>query len=658
MKQKVNYWSLAFLFAFLLGSQAVFAQSTLGHIYKGDVQPKRERMPNIINKLLYDEYAPAISPDGKTLVYQSNENGKKWQTFHLWESRRDSTGFWAVPKPIDAINSKAVEGNQIGGPSISYDGSTLFFHAFFDGGKGNNDIYLSVRKKDEKGNWGDWAEPMPLNGTVNTDKDESFPSISSDGARLYYTLGDAANDTVKTNRKGTNCYKLMVSKRQLDGSWSAPEELPAPINKACDKYIRVMPDNQSVFFSSTSAGRGAKGSPKDSDDFDLYWSELQPDNSWSEPVATDMSPFVKSTFYSYQPDMLVSIAPHDEPHVKAYFSAYMGASHEIFTLDVPKQFGPRKTCMFRGIAYDSMENKPLEVTIKQTNNTRTWLSTDYKNDAKSGRFSSVLTEGNKYTFVVTAQGYVDYKFTSDLSKEEMEWACEKVVRMVKKGIKLNVEIVDGTDETVFVDAPLSINDLNGKAQTEIKKSDKGKYNTVIDPGKYKATAGKVEDYEPSTIDVDLSNKKAGETVTVRIKMFNVPNAQFGIVNFRTARPNKLDTKELAAGLEIATEGQANQKERNKTVVDVLDGQVLPFMKDYPSAKIVVRAHTDDRGGDAFNQALSERRAAAVKQYLVSKGVAESRIRVESFGETQPQVPNDSVQNLALNRRVVIEVDKK
>lgn len=62
-------------------------------------------------------------------------------------------------------------------------------------------------------------------------------------------------------------------------------------------------------------------------------------------------------------------------------------------------------------------------------------------------------------------------------------------------------------------------------------------------------------------------------------------------------------------------------------------------------------HTCDLGADAYNLDLSRRRAAAVKQFLVSKGVDGDRIVTTGFGETAPQVPNTSESNRQKNRRV-------
>ncbi len=71
---------------------------------------------------------------------------------------------------------------------------------------------------------------------------------------------------------------------------------------------------------------------------------------------------------------------------------------------------------------------------------------------------------------------------------------------------------------------------------------------------------------------------------------------------------------------------------------------------YPSLKVDVAGHTDWIGTDAYNQALSERRATAVKDYLVRKGIDAGRIRTYAYGESQPVAPNTTAEGRALNRR--------
>ena len=71
--------------------------------------------------------------------------------------------------------------------------------------------------------------------------------------------------------------------------------------------------------------------------------------------------------------------------------------------------------------------------------------------------------------------------------------------------------------------------------------------------------------------------------------------------------------------------------------------------------IIAIGHTDSVGGDAYNQALSVRRAEAVKAYLVSKGIEPNRIYTEGKGKTQPIASNSTDAGRAKNRRTEIEI---
>lgn len=73
------------------------------------------------------------------------------------------------------------------------------------------------------------------------------------------------------------------------------------------------------------------------------------------------------------------------------------------------------------------------------------------------------------------------------------------------------------------------------------------------------------------------------------------------------------------------------------------------------AQVNVGGHTDSSGTDAYNQSLSERRAASVRDYLVSKGIDASRLSTSGYGESQPVADNATAEGRALNRRVELSV---
>jgi len=76
---------------------------------------------------------------------------------------------------------------------------------------------------------------------------------------------------------------------------------------------------------------------------------------------------------------------------------------------------------------------------------------------------------------------------------------------------------------------------------------------------------------------------------------------------------------------------------------------------YPNTDLMIVGHTDAQGSDSYNQGLSERRAAAARNYLVSQGVSASRIRVAGRGESEPIASNDTDEGRAQNRRVEIAI---
>lgn len=80
-------------------------------------------------------------------------------------------------------------------------------------------------------------------------------------------------------------------------------------------------------------------------------------------------------------------------------------------------------------------------------------------------------------------------------------------------------------------------------------------------------------------------------------------------------------------------------------------KLIQIFKEYPETNILVEGHTDDKGTDNYNLALSKKRAKAVGNYLKINGVEPSRLTINWYGEAQPKVENASDISRAENRRV-------
>ena len=85
-------------------------------------------------------------------------------------------------------------------------------------------------------------------------------------------------------------------------------------------------------------------------------------------------------------------------------------------------------------------------------------------------------------------------------------------------------------------------------------------------------------------------------------------------------------------------------------------QIVEAATGCDGVSLTISGHTDSRGSDAFNQTLSEARAQAVVDYLVSRGVPTSRLKAVGFGPRQPVAPNNSFANMAKNRRIEFSTD--
>ena len=79
------------------------------------------------------------------------------------------------------------------------------------------------------------------------------------------------------------------------------------------------------------------------------------------------------------------------------------------------------------------------------------------------------------------------------------------------------------------------------------------------------------------------------------------------------------------------------------------------LSKFGDSKLLLVGHTDDKGTDSYNLDLSRRRAAAVANYLTSRGVPAARIATSGRGETEPIAPNDNDADRQKNRRVEVAI---
>jgi outer membrane protein OmpA-like peptidoglycan-associated protein len=90
-------------------------------------------------------------------------------------------------------------------------------------------------------------------------------------------------------------------------------------------------------------------------------------------------------------------------------------------------------------------------------------------------------------------------------------------------------------------------------------------------------------------------------------------------------------------------------------------RLVELLNRYPAMKIEISGHTDSKGNDEYNLKLSQARAQAVVDYLISKGISKDRLQAKGYGETKPIAPNqnpdgsDNEEGRQLNRRTEFKI---
>lgn len=194
----------------------------------------------------------ALSADGRTLIFTGCNRRDGFGSCDLYYSRKNKYGGWSSPSNMGpVINSPAWESQ----PSLSADGTTLFFSSRRLGSIGNSDIWKSKWTREDG-----WSIPENIGGMINTTGSDETPFIHPDGKTLYFR---------SDGRVGMGKFDLYMSRYDEElGAWDIPVNLGYPINTRDNEGgLTVSLDGSTAFYSSDQG----------KDHVDIYQFELYPE---------------------------------------------------------------------------------------------------------------------------------------------------------------------------------------------------------------------------------------------------------------------------------------------------------------------------------------------------------------------------------------------
>ena len=333
-----------------------------------------------------DEYLPALSADGSTLIFTRSENinGVRNEDFYISYNDTDE---WQFANNLgEPINTLKNEGAQC----ITADGKTLYFTACSrNDSYGRCDIYQSdfVNEK--------WTNPVNLGPNVNTESWESQPSISSDGRQLFF---------VSNRPGGLGGKDIWVSYKNANGVWMEPKNLGDKINTNKDDISPFLHwDNQTLYFASKGfVGMGG---------FDVFVSRLNVSGEW------DKARNIGYPINSPSDDNSLIVAKDGRT---AYFaSSFFNEDRndlDLYTFDLPQDSRSLEVAYIQGLITNSKTNKPIKADIELVN-LKSGKSYKSSESDINGNYMLCLPSDAEYALTVNKKQYLIYSENIKLEKE-------------------------------------------------------------------------------------------------------------------------------------------------------------------------------------------------------------------------------------------------
>lgn len=172
-------------------------------------------------------------------------------------------------------------------------------------------------------------------------------------------------------------------------------------------------------------------------------------------------------------------------------------------------------------------------------------------------------------------------------------------------------------------------------------NDKGAWYTRLTPAEYAMDVNK-EGYWPKTLEFTAAYNDATDTISREVELGMIIKETHPIPPIEPLPPvsftKVVGIPQINQVYEIGHFYFAfNKSDLNDTARGALDS-LVGYLVSHPTMRIQVRAHTDCRGGDAYNLKLSKERALAVVNYLTQKGIPRKRLEYEGFGMRKPKFP--------------------
>lgn len=499
---------------------------------------------------------------------------------------------------------------------------------------------------------GDWPMPTRID-ELSTETDEWSPSISSDEQTIYFIRRDIVGEGT---RKEESKNMIYCAHRLPNGQWQKPEWML--ISNGNDSQLRIYPDNKLLTFYSM--GRDDNGGRKETPR--CYYVTKIDKYNWTLPALLQTAPEqimtpvktltgkvidhttkqpikAQTNVYDVLTQQLMASHSTDENgtfrlalplgrtyrvevYKDGYSKAYIRPNEDAAPDFEEVELTPQLTLNVR--VFDKDIFTPLQYNLTITNNQTKEKKVIRGRDSRS---SIQLPIGREYILHLSKQGYADTTYAFDTR-------CDVLVAQ--------------TDVDLYM--------RSGRVKTSLKAVDS-------ETGEPIAAQYTLCSYDPQTGDNGDKNVVKADTMLQCSQQYHLFTTAQGYLFYDTLFSTLIDEGSMSLEVPMMSIRQAatvqlkniefefNSYLLKEESYDELK-RVAQLLRQNPTLRIELSAHTDDVGSADYNLRLSQKRGNTVARYLIEKeGIEPERLIAKGYGKNKPLVPNNSDANRAINRRV-------
>lgn len=656
-----------------------------------DKSSKEKEFSNKVNSA-YDDGPVSFSNDGKTLLLTRVESKTKKSDKDFVNRAKiyfavGSDTKWGTFKPFQ-YNSDAY---SVAHPCLSSDSNYLYFTSDMPGGQGGKDIWYCKKNGDG------WDKPVNLGVDVNTSGDEMFPYMRKDGTLFFSSNGLAGFgglDIFSAKEKEGKWLVSRVESMSLNSSaddfgicflndstgyFSSNREGGKGRDdiywfKYTNKYITVSgtilltenvndPAKNVKVYLLSNEGKTLDSTKTDAKGY-FEFRNLDADKKYIATVDTD-DPLLKdkARYYLANGNGLISRVTNEFKNEKFAFK-----NLPVDPNALPDLYTEDDLTLAGNLVYGDNTSKPIKNTkISVTNKYGDVLETTTTNEFGAFAFRNLpadqnyiisiedtdisLPEHTKVTLTNKSGKEIKSFYTGSgkfkfniLSSEKVQLADLDVDD--KDLIMQLYGYVYDQDKKAFTNAKLLLYNTNGELNQTINTDDKGKFAFK----NLKASSEYLFDLDETDARVAAIKKLYIADAKGRLYKELIRNAK-GKFEFKILAVDKVAMGDFTVDdpwlqvLELK-----NKAKQDLTIIEniyyafgdykfdaagknILD-KVIGIMQSNPNLNVELSSHTDSRSSDQYNLTLSQKRAKAAVDYMVSKGVDKKRLKAIGYGETK------------------------